>query len=146
MGVLCLDKQTAQIVNESVFSRGSVIKGTVLSYIATLVLFVIFAIILTFADFPDKFVQGAVIITTVISLLLGGTVAGRSARSMGWASGLIMGTLYMVILYVLGGIINRNFTVDSNMLILFCIGIVSGAIGGMIGINIKMRQRPYRKY
>lgn len=141
-----MKKQVAQIsASESVFNIGAVLKGTLLGYAVTLVMFLIFATALTFTDFPEKMVRGAVIIATVISVLIGGTVAGRYARVMGWMNGAATGVFYVVLLYLLSGLFTRNYAIDGSVLTTLGIGFVSGAAGGVIGINMRGKSRAHAR-
>lgn len=141
MGVFNVNKPITQIGTENTLNFGSIIKGTILCYIITLIMFAVFATALLFTDFPGKFIYAVVIITTVVSVIIGGTVAGHSAKSMGWLNGAIMGIFYVVVLYFIGSIINKNFAIEGNTLMMACIAIASGAVGGMIGINFRWKKR-----
>ena len=71
-------------------------------------------------------------------------MATSGVRSRGWLNGGIVGLIYMIILYLFSSILFRNFTVDRNVLTMTVIGVLSGAIGGIMSINT--RQRPKYKY
>jgi len=43
----------------------------------------------------------------------------------------------MLILYLVSSIVYREFAINSYVLILLGIGILSGSIGGILGINLK---------
>lgn len=146
MGVFGLKKQVAQVpASEGVLNVGAVFKGTLLGYAVTLAMFLIFAAALTVTDFPEKMIRGAVVIATVISVIAGGTVAGRSARTMGWLNGTVTGVFYVVLLYLLSGLFTRNYTIDGGVLTTLGIGLVSGAAGGVIGINMRGKSRAHAR-
>jgi putative membrane protein (TIGR04086 family) len=103
----------------------------------TVPIFIVFALILTYTDFPEKFLTPAVMIATVISVLVAGSTATQNIRSGGWVNGGIVGAVYMMILYLASSIVFRNFNIDFQVITMFVIGILAGAIGGIMGINIK---------
>jgi len=61
----------------------------------------------------------------------------QKRKSKGWLNGAIVGFIYMLILYLVSSIVYREFAINSYVLILLGIGILSGSIGGILGINLK---------
>lgn len=115
----------------------SVIRGIVYSYIVTIPVFILFALILTNTDFPDQYISTTVFITTIISILVAGIVSTRSFRNKGWLNGAIVGFIYVFILYLIGSLYLKNFIIDKQVLNMCIVGILTGSIGGIIGINLK---------
>lgn len=115
----------------------SVIKGLVVAYLVSIPAFLLFALILTNTDFPEKYKSIAVIITTIVSIFAAGMTATRGSRSRGWLNGGVVGFIYMLVLYLLSSIIYRNFSIDRYVVTMAIIGILTGAVGGITGINIK---------
>jgi putative membrane protein (TIGR04086 family) len=120
------------------------LKGLIASYIITIPAFLLFALILSNVDFPQRLVTPVVVIITVISVLTAGAVSTRGVRSRGWLNGSIVGLVYMLILYLFSSIVYKNFAVDRNVLTMTIIGVLSGAIGGIVSINTK--KSPKYKY
>ena len=114
-----------------------ILKGILVSYIITVPTFMIFALILANTDFPERLVSPVVVITTIISVLAAGSTATRGLRSKGWLNGCIVGFVYMMLLYMLSSIIFNNFAVDQYVITMTIIGILTGSIGGILGINFK---------
>ena len=117
-------------------------KGILVSYIITIPCFFVFAFITTYTSFPEKLITPAVVITTIISILVASSISTRNLRSRGWLNGSLVGLVYMVILYLLSSIIFSNFVIDRYVITMAVIGILTGTIGGVLGINVK---RPSRK-
>ncbi|HOM03017.1 MAG TPA: TIGR04086 family membrane protein [Acetivibrio sp.] len=115
----------------------TIIKGILISYLFTLPMFAIFAYFLRFTDFPLKYMSTAVIITTLLSIVIAGWISAKNVKSKGWLNGAIVGFIYMLILYLISSIVYRDFAVNSYVLILLAIGVLSGSIGGILGINLK---------
>lgn len=122
----------------------TILKGIVLSYIITIPLFLIFSYILTYTDFPEKLVSFVVIIVTIASIILAGTIATKRMKSKGWLNGGVVGFLYMFLLYLLSSIVAKNFSIDNRILSMGIIGVLAGSIGGIIGINLK--QKPHKRF
>ena len=121
-----------------------ILKGIGIAYLVTIPLFLIFALILCSTSFPEKFITPAVVITTIISLLVAGSVATRNLKSRGWLNGAIVGFLYMFILYIIGSIVCKNFSLTGYVWTMLLIGVLTGAIGGILGINLHSNK--YKKY
>lgn len=115
----------------------SVIKGLLVAYIISIPAFLLFALILTNTDFPEKYKSIAVIITTIVSVFAAGMTATKGSRSKGWFNGSVAGFVYMLVLYLLSSIIFRNFSIDRYVITMAVIGVLTGAVGGITGINIK---------
>ncbi len=115
----------------------TIVKGILISYLITIPLFIIFAFVLTYTSFPEKYISPVVLITTVISVIAAGSIISRNARNRGWLNGAAVGILYMILLYLLSSIVFRDFGVNRYVLTMLVIGILAGAIGGIIGINLK---------
>ena len=115
----------------------SVLKGILAAYIITIPAFMLFALILTNTDFTQKLISPAVVVTTVISVLTAGSVSTKGLKSRGWLNGSIVGIIYMFVLYIVSSLIFKDFTIDKYVITMTVIGILTGAIGGIVGINIK---------
>lgn len=116
-------------------------KGILVSYLSTIPLFLVFSFVLSYMDFPEKFITPVVLIITVVSVIIAGSTATRKVRNKGWMNGSIVGLAYIVTLYLLSSIVFGNFAVDSHVALMAVLSIVSGSIGGIIGINLKRSAR-----
>ncbi len=112
-----------------------ILKGLLASYIVTIPAFMVFALILANVDFPQRLVTPVVVNPTVVSVLTAGAVSTRGVRSKGWLNGSIVGLTYMIILYLFSSVVYGNFAVDRNVLTMTVIGVLAGAIGGIMSIN-----------
>ena len=130
------NQNTKTAVNESL-NPVSVLKGILAAYIITIPAFMLFALILANTDFPQKLISPAVVVTTIISVLTAGSVSTKGLKSRGWLNGSIVGIIYMLILYIFSSLLFKNFTIDKYVITMTVIGVLTGAIGGILGINVK---------
>lgn len=114
-----------------------VAKGLIFSFLITLPCFLIFALFLTYTDFPEKYTSMAVLITTVISVLVASAYSTKNVKHKGWMNGCFVGLLYVAILYLASSIVDKNFMLNFSGLLTFIIGAVVGCLGGIFGINMK---------
>jgi putative membrane protein (TIGR04086 family) len=143
-----MEKQANQGLTNTIKEKlnfRSLIKGILVSYIITIPAFIIFSFILTYTDFPEKFIRTVVLITTIMSVMVAGAVAIRNVKSRGWLNGAFVGFIYIFVLYVLSSLVFKDFSIDKNVISMTAIGIFSGAIGGIIGINIQANANSRRR-
>jgi putative membrane protein (TIGR04086 family) len=112
-------------------------KAIILAYIITIPVFIVLALIATYTKFPEKLILPAVIVTTIISILIASSASTSNLKSKGWLNGSLVGLTYMIVLYLVSSIVFKNFSINEHVITNTVIGVLTGAIGGIIGINIK---------
>lgn len=123
----------------SPFSLISVLKSLMVSYGFTFIVFTVFALLLTYTSMPDSIIGTVVFITMIFSVMLAGFMIGKRANSRGWLNGAIGGLLHVLILYIIGAMFVTGLVFDSHVILLLVIGFLSGAFGGIVGINVKKK-------
>ena len=113
----------------------TIFKSLLLAYLITIPIFLVFAGILTYTDFPEKYINSIVLVVTIFSIFCSGFISSMKLRKRGWFSGALAGLGYMFILYVLSSLVFQDFGTNKNTFIMIIIGFLSGAIGGIIGVN-----------
>lgn len=115
----------------------NILKGTMISIVATLVLLFVFATVLTYTNVGENIIPAGIIVITAISLLIGSSLASRKIRKNGLANGAIIGMAYLSIIYLISSIIEGSFNMNLKSIIMIVVGIIFGIIGGIVGVNIK---------
>ena len=115
----------------------TVIKSILISWIITIPCFGVLALILTFTDFPDDLIAPAVTFVTIISIFIAAVLGTSGKTSKGWLHGIAAGFFYIFTLYLFSSIVFGNFSIDGYTIITLAIGILTGALGGITGINLK---------
>jgi putative membrane protein (TIGR04086 family) len=115
----------------------TIIKGTVISVVITLLLLFIFAIILTYTGVSETMIPAVIIVITAISLLIGSSIANKKIKKNGILNGGMIGGIYLLTLYIISSVINGSFSIGLKSIIMITIGILFGIIGGIIGVNSK---------
>lgn len=119
----------------------SVLKNILVSYAISLILFLLFAFILTYTDVEYSIITPVSVAITLISIMIASFMGGKKSSEKGWLTGCITGFLYMLILYITGSIVFKNPTISGNGIIMIIVGILSGALGSIIGINNKKKYK-----
>ncbi len=87
-------------------------------------------------NIPEKSWLGATLFIHGIAMLAGGVVSGRRSGSKGWYHGGMLGAIYTVVVWIIG-FLAYDAGFSKEMLGLAAVALLAGALGGMIGINLK---------
>lgn len=124
-----------EMVENKTFTH--MIKGVGIAFLVTVILSIIFAMILTFTDVSETTISPVILIITSISILIGSTIGNHKIRKNGLLNGGAIGAIYMIIIYLISSILNGNFSVPWQSIVMIILGIVFGILGGIIGVNQK---------
>ena len=113
-----------------------IIKGVLIAYLVTMILICIYSIILAYTSVPESSIPTCVIVISIISIMISSSLALRKIREKGLINGAIIGMLYLLIIYVLSSIFSVGFDVNNFSIIMLVFSILSGIIGGIVGVNL----------
>ena len=114
-----------------------IIKGTVISIILSLILLTIYAALLSYTSISESTMVPVIITITGISILIGSSISSMHIKKQGMLNGALVGLIYMLTIYILSSIFLSSFEININSIIMIAVGIVTGMIGGVIGVNMK---------
>ena len=103
------------------------------SYIGTAAVLLVLAFLYYKLRFSEDVVSGGIVLTYVAAGFLGGFLAGKKLKQRKFLWGLLMGTVYYVVLLVLSLLVNHGIAdLSGNMLstLVLCAG--GGMLGGML--------------
>ena len=115
----------------------TILKGTLISIILTLILLFIFATILTYTNIAETTIPAVIIVITAISLLIGSSIASRKMKKSGLLNGAIIGGLYLLVIYIISSITSGSFAMTLKSIIMIIVGIAFGILEGIVGVNSK---------
>ncbi len=115
----------------------SLTKGTVFSYLLTVIVFIVYGILLAYTEVTEKNIQMVVMITTVVSVLIGGFIASKGVNSKGLLFGMLVGLVYALIMIMISFCVLPVMKITSKMIMIIILSISAGGIGGIIGINTR---------
>ena len=124
---------------EGSLSKGfyNIIKGVIISIIFTLFFLFIFSILLTYTSISESFITPVIIVVTAISIFIGSSIGNIKMKKNGLLNGALIGGIYLLSIYILSGIINQNFSINTQSIIIIVSGMICGMFGGIIGVNKK---------
>ena len=95
----------------------------------------IFSIVLTYTNVSETFIAPVIIVVTAISIFIGSSIVNFNMRKNGLLNGAIIGGVYLLLIYMLSGMMSHNFSLNIQSIIIIISGIVCGMFGGVIGVN-----------
>jgi putative membrane protein (TIGR04086 family) len=115
----------------------SLVMGVVIAYAITATIFIATAIVITYTNLSEAVLPSIVMVTCVLSVFVAGFDSSRKANKNGWAWGMMAGLLYGLIFVCIIIWASGGFVADLRKLMVLCLSVVGGGIGGAVGINFK---------
>ncbi len=133
-----MEKDKNIVIQESEWKKRilCVVKGSVIAMILSVILLTIFALFLTYTSLPESTIMPVVLTITGISILVGGTISSRKMKKNGLLYGGSVGLIYIIILYLASSLCLAGFSLSMNSFMMLAVGIITGIIGGIIGVNL----------
>ncbi len=114
----------------------SALEGVLRGFIITVILLLIFAVIMTFTDIGDGTSSLFYLVTTMVSIIYGTLYAVGKTRKNGWLTGLLVGIIYMAVLFLVSVISGNPGVIGIDRLERFGLALIVGALSGMLAINL----------
>jgi len=114
-----------------------ILKGSLISIIATIVLLMIFAAVLTYSNINENSMPTVIIVVTALCILIGSQITTSKIKRNGILNGALVGAIYILALYLISSIISKDFSLNIYSIIMMATSVLIGGIGGIIGVNKK---------
>lgn len=114
-----------------------ILKGSLISIIATIVLLMIFAAVLTYSNINESSMPTVIIVVTALCILVGSQITTSKIKRNGIVNGALVGAIYILALYLISSIISKDFSLNIYSIIMMATSVIIGGIGGIIGVNKK---------
>ncbi len=117
---------------------GRILKANMFAYMVTVIFLLITAIVITHTNIGmDK--EKIIIITgIIISSFIAGADTAKGEIKNGWRWGMIGSGVYGLIYFTIALVTSKaSLLLCTNSLVMICIMLCSGAVGGMVTINMK---------
>ena len=114
-----------------------IIKGSAIAIVLSLIFLTIYAAILSFTSVSETTMVPVVLVLTGISILIGSSMSSISIKRQGIINGGLVGLIYVLFLYIVSSIAGIGFGLNMNAIIMLVVGVITGMIGGVIGVNMK---------
>lgn len=110
--------------------------GALISIIVSLVLILVFALFIKWFDWGDAVITPANIVIKIISIAIGVLFVCKDGR-VGVIRGSILGALYIVLCFLVFSLLNGSFAFSMSIVYDLFLGLVAGAVLGVIVVNLK---------
>lgn len=127
-----MTKNIQNLKNDGIIK--SVFLGILKSFVITILLIMLIALVLVKTNVSENIIGPAIFIITSISIFAG---AMSSIRKNGILQGSLIGIIYIILIYLISSILNGDFALTISSIILILLGISSGIIGGVAGVNLR---------
>lgn len=128
-------------MSENISENGNnikrIIKGSAFSIVITLIGLLVYSIILSYTSISETTMPATIIIVTAVSILIGSTISTANIKKNGILNGVLVGIIYIAIIYLISSIVTGNFLLNTNSIIMMIASVLTGALGGIIGVNKK---------
>ena len=118
----------------------SLISGVMIGYAITIIVFISYAILLTYTNLTEDNIALVVTVTSVVSVLVAGFDAARQQIKRGWLWGLLAGFLYGVLLIAIMIFMQGGMISPGRVFSLLALSLAGGGLGGVVGINLRRRR------
>ena len=113
------------------------LKGIGISMFLSIIMILVLSMVLSFSNVKESVIMPTVIFISSFSILIGGSLVAKRIENKGIIYGSILGLIYMMILYFISSIMNFDFSLNVSAIMMIAFGIIGGAIGGILGVNLK---------
>ncbi len=115
----------------------SIFGGFVIAVAITAIVFIGCAAAMTLGvNITDKGADIAVYITSLLSVLAGSISAAARTGRRGMINGMTVGIIYTGLMLFVGYIVVPDISIGLKTLITLAVSVLSGAVGGIIGVNL----------
>lgn len=112
------------------------LKSIVISMICSLLLIFVLSFLVSNTNLKESIINPSVIFISAISIMIGGFLVSKKIKKKGILCGALLGIIYMILMYIISSFMNMNFSINLNAIIMIGFGILGGAVGGILGVNI----------
>ncbi len=112
------------------------LKGVLLSLAISILLTVLLAVVVFFADLSDRTVSTLILLASALSVFLGAIILSKNIESRGLLNGLLLAILYFLVLFAVSSL-SGAVAIDRSNLLRFISVLAAGMLGGILGINSK---------
>lgn len=114
-----------------------IVKGSIIALILTIIMLTIYAAILSYTNVSENFMIIIIMAIVGISIFIGSSLTNLKIKRKGIINGAFIGLIYILTIYLLSSITTGIFNLNSNSIIMIIVSMLTGIVGGIVGVNIK---------
>ena len=110
-------------------------KFMALAYVLAMILLCLSAVIFTYTNINDGYMDTFVYVIVGITNLVGSLLVARKIKEKGIILGVVFGLIYFLLIYLLSGV-TFGFVMNVSVMVYLVTAVLTGALGGILGVNI----------
>lgn len=111
-------------------------KSLAIAYFVAGILLCIASVVLAYTNVNDNMLLSFVFAIVIVTNLIGGMILSKGIKKQGILNGIIFGIIYFLILYVISALFYNGIVFNKTIAMYLTMCVISGAIGGVVGVNI----------
>lgn len=117
-----------------------IISGIVTIIVILLISSFFLSLLVHFTSISERSVEWLILPLTMLTLFIGGMIAGVRSGERGWYVGGITGLLFVIVSWLLT-FLGFNSTIETQQLLLYLGYLVLAILGGMFGVNMSPQRK-----
>ncbi|HHX59317.1 MAG TPA: TIGR04086 family membrane protein [Epulopiscium sp.] len=115
-----------------------ILKANMYAYMVTIIFLLTTAVLLTHTNMGMNKEKIIIITGIILSTFIAGTDTAKGERKDGWKWGIVGSIVYAAIYFTIAGLTSDvSLLLCTNAIVMLCVMLCSGAVGGMFGINMR---------
>lgn len=119
----------------------TVLKSVVISLVVTAAALFALALIYAISDIPEGIEKTMVTAISLFAVFFASLFTSKKLRRQGLLNGMMVGFLYMLILYLTGFLAFGFPGISKGIVATLLMGMLAGAVGGIIGVNVRIKRK-----
>lgn len=111
-------------------------RETIMSFALSILLIFILAVIISKTTISEAIIIPGIVTISSISIMIGTIRVSKAKKQRGIINGAILGGIYMCFMYIVSSILLKDFSLNIKSFIMIASGILTGILGGIIGVNL----------
>ena len=117
-------------------AKSPLFSGLVYAFVFMGICTIVLSLMLWLSSFQEQSLSAAAFVIHGVAVFTGGFTAGRNSLRKGWLNGGMVGLMYTLII-ILVGFLGFDSSLNLQSLLLLGICLAAGAVGGMLGVNVR---------
>ena len=114
-----------------------IFKALVVALGLSLVLTGIFSVFVYFINMSERTVSVVIFVLSAVSVLFGAYILARKISEKGLLNGFVLSVFYLSVIFLISLAANGNVSFESGNVLRIIGCVLSGMLGGVLGINMK---------
>ena len=115
----------------------SAVRGVLTAAALTFLIFALSAVLLSYTPMTENAIPYIVFATQILASFVAGFIPAKKAGTKGLITGAITALIYMAAVWLVSSQATDGFYINSHVLTMFLTALLSGAVGGITGVNFK---------